>query len=84
MLVDAGIFNKALYQNNPNRYEYLLTDKAKSLFPLIMILRQWAITQEGVNEPLRHKSCDSPLSLSVVCGNCNTEVKPADVEVGKI
>ena len=79
MLVDAGIFARQAYQQTPVRYEYLLTDKAKSLYPLIMYLRQWAMSYHGAEEPLLHKPCGKPLSILVSCAECSGELKPGQV-----
>lgn len=81
MLVDAGIFDKTPYQQNPPRFEYGLTEKAKTLYPLIMILRQWAMSHQPHQEHLRHKSCGNPLLIKVVCQGCNGELHPEDVAV---
>ena len=79
MLVEAGIFIRKAYQQNPPRFEYILTEKARGLFPLVMILRQWAMTQNTTTEHLCHKACGHPLALDVICGACKQPVAPQDV-----
>ena len=79
MLVSAGIFSKQQYQQNPPRFEYRLTEKAKSLYPLIMYLRQWAMGHHKQEEVLLHKSCKKPLSIKVACSECNEELTPNSV-----
>ena len=84
MLVSAGIFEKQAYQHNPPRFEYLLTTKAKTLFPLIMVLRQWAMSQHPNSEPLCHTGCGKPLSFDVVCQSCEHPIKPSDVATEQV
>lgn len=79
MLVDEQLFEKTAYQSNPPRYEYLLTDKSKALFPLVMILRQWAIDFHPIPEPLQHSSCGSALRLSVNCSACKAPLHAEDI-----
>jgi DNA-binding HxlR family transcriptional regulator len=40
-LVDEGIFERALYSEQPERYEYRLTEKGSDLFVGLNALRQW-------------------------------------------
>lgn len=74
LLVDVNIFKRINYQENPPRSEYLLTAKGKSLFPLVMVIRQWVIDwmpKEAV-ENLVHKGCGEKLVVDVVCSGCDT------------
>lgn len=41
-LVENGLLEKHLYQNNPPRYEYYLTDAGKGLLPVIKSMAVWA------------------------------------------
>ncbi|PHR59122.1 MAG: transcriptional regulator [Robiginitomaculum sp.] len=36
-----GIAQKQLYQSNPKRYEYILTDKGKGLHPILVSMCHW-------------------------------------------
>src|ERR1700712_461305 len=40
-LVDDGVLERRLYQTNPPRYEYVLTDLGRSLRPVIVALAAW-------------------------------------------
>lgn len=79
LLVDEKLFKKSAYQNNPPRYEYLLTDKSKALFPLVMIMRQWAIDFHPIPETLKHEPCGAELRLAVNCNVCKAELHPDDI-----
>lgn len=81
LLVENGIFYKKAYQQNPIRYSYLLTEKGKSLCPLILLLRQWATHYSSNEEGLRHGPCGKPLILEVLCGSCQTPPTAETVSV---
>jgi DNA-binding HxlR family transcriptional regulator len=40
-LVRAGVFEKHLYQTNPQRYEYRLTEKGLELYPIALMIVRW-------------------------------------------
>jgi DNA-binding HxlR family transcriptional regulator len=40
-LVDAGVFERRLYSERPERYEYRLTEKGGDLFTALNAIRQW-------------------------------------------
>jgi len=42
LLVKNGLVEKRLYQNNPPRYEYWLTEAGKGLLPVIRSMAAWA------------------------------------------
>lgn len=81
LLVEKEIFTKEIYQQQPIRYEYLLTQKGKSLYPLIMVLRQWALKYQPIEESLIHKTCGKPLVITVNCQECGSSPNPYDVKV---
>ncbi len=60
-LVANGLFTKTTYSAHANRYEYHLTDKARDLYPIIVLLMQWGDTWlSGDDRP--------PLALTHECG----------------
>src|SRR6267378_397325 len=40
-LVDAGVLTKRLYQDNPPRNEYLLTEQGRDFFPVLVAMVNW-------------------------------------------
>lgn len=40
-LTDARVLERRKYQNAPDRYEYLLTDKGRGLLPVLAAMKQW-------------------------------------------
>ncbi|MFT2796064.1 MULTISPECIES: winged helix-turn-helix transcriptional regulator [Serratia] len=43
-LVESGILYKQRYQTRPIRYQYLLTERGKDFFPVLVTLFQWGNT----------------------------------------
>jgi DNA-binding HxlR family transcriptional regulator len=73
-LVAAGVMERQCYDEGRGRYDYLLTDKGRALWPVIVTLRQWGdawILGEG-NEIslLRHKHCGEITTGVLVCDHC--------------
>src|SRR5829696_9377464 len=40
-LVDAGIFERRVYDEARDRSDYVLTEKGRALWPVLVTLRQW-------------------------------------------
>jgi len=83
LLVDVQVFERVTYQENPPRSEYNLTTKGKSLYPLVMVMRQWVIDwlpAMDPNEQLLHINCGQALVVEVVCGDCGQKPWPKDVK----
>ncbi|GAB4186266.1 MAG: helix-turn-helix domain-containing protein [Wenzhouxiangellaceae bacterium] len=52
LLVDVGIIEKHPYQNNPLRYEYVLTHAGRNLVPVLQSIAVWAEENiEGIVMP---------------------------------
>ena len=81
-LVSAGIFERRLYQEEPERYEYRLTAAGRDLYPSIVTLMRWGdehLTGElGPPVVLRHK-CGHEADPVLVCSHCREELHPHDV-----
>lgn len=84
LLVDVDVLERINYQDNPPRSEYNLTTKGKSLYPLVMALRQWVIDWQPESNPeelLLHLNCDKALIVEVVCGSCGEKPWFKDVRL---
>ncbi|MEY2417805.1 MAG: hypothetical protein QOG90_485 [Actinomycetota bacterium] len=73
-LVDAGVLERHPYDEGRGRFDYVLTDKGRALWPVISALRQWGdewILGEG-NEPmlLEHKACGHATTVVPTCDHC--------------
>jgi DNA-binding HxlR family transcriptional regulator len=69
-LVESGIFARSRYQDNPPRYEYLLTELGRSLRPVIIALAAWGNSRL---EPEQR-------SMILVDAETRTEVDPVVVD----
>ena len=73
-LVTAGILERRPYDEARGRYDYLLTDKGRDLWPVMTALRQWGdewIYGDG-NEPLliEHRNCGCVTTGQMTCSAC--------------
>ena len=81
-LTGLGVLLRTQYQDSPKRFEYVLTDKGKSLYPQTLALRQWAIDyleHDEVSFSLIHTQCGQELNVDVVCDDCNAIPKVNEV-----
>jgi DNA-binding HxlR family transcriptional regulator len=79
-LVDNGILERVQYQDAPARYEYQLTARGRSLFPVIVALMNWGDQYEAPEGPpllLRHE-CGSTATL-LVCADCREPIDLSSV-----
>lgn len=84
-LVEVGIFERRPYDEARGRYDYLLTDKGRALWPVITTLRQWGdewIYGAG-NEPLtiEHRSCGHATTAELRCDGCGELLDARSVRV---
>lgn len=71
-LVANGIVEKRKYQDTPERFEYVLTEKGRALFPVIAALMTWGDTWAAPAGPpmvFRH-TCGEDARPVVVCSSC--------------
>ena len=81
-LVAAEILSKRPYQDNPPRYDYLLTGKGRDLWPLLTALRQWGdkhAAPHGAPVQVVHKACGQVAQLVLSCEHCGERVEARDV-----
>jgi DNA-binding HxlR family transcriptional regulator len=83
-LVDAGVLDKQPYQDNPPRYDYVLTDKGRDLWPVMTAMRQWGDRHAAPHgPPVRavHRSCGKASKFELVCSSCGEPVSSHDVKI---
>jgi DNA-binding HxlR family transcriptional regulator len=85
-LVDEGILERRLYQQRPERHEYVLTDKGRGLWRVLAHLLMWGdehyAGEAGPPRLLRHRECGGRLDYSLRCKKCGAEVKESrDVHI---
>jgi DNA-binding HxlR family transcriptional regulator len=80
--VDAGIMERHRYSEQPELYEYLLTDKGRDLAPALIALTEWGDRWAAPDGPpirYSHSVCGSEVSHEVVCVTCGRVEDPAEV-----
>ena len=84
-LVAGGLIERRPYQDNPIRYDYLLTEAGRDLAPVLMALTAWGdrwVTPDG-GPPARfvHAECGHQFTPTVACSTCGESVSYDDVVV---
>ncbi|MFC0848137.1 winged helix-turn-helix transcriptional regulator [Streptomyces noboritoensis] len=83
-LLDAGILEKRRYQESPPRDEYVPTDRALALWPVLRSLGQWGRENVPGTQSMRtfhHARCGTELGAYGECPACGAAVPPKDVEM---
>jgi DNA-binding HxlR family transcriptional regulator len=84
-LVEHQVLERRRYQLSPDRYEYVLTDRGKELFPVLVALMQWGdrwLSAEAVGgAPLTivHHECGHDIGGPLRCGHCDRAITTRDV-----
>ena len=82
-LVEAGLLERRLYQERPERYEYRLTEMGIDLWPSIVALMQWGdrhlAGEAGPPLLLEHRGCGGSVSERRTCERCGAELTARDV-----
>lgn len=83
-LVDAGIFERVLYNERGGWHEYRLTEAGKELYDVVLAIMHWSDRHlAGPDGPpllLRHTTCDHDTHGVVVCAHCRAPLVPRDVD----
>jgi len=81
--VEAGIMRRQQYSEQPELYEYLLTEKGRDLAPALIALTEWGDRWAAPDGPpilYRHSVCGSGVGHEVVCATCGRVGDPAEVQ----
>lgn len=80
-LCDAGVLERRPYR--PGRYDYVLTDRGRGLWPVVHGLLSWGdanFSPSGAPVLTRHDGCGGALGQGSRCEACGETVGPDDVE----
>lgn len=84
-LVEAGILDRRIYQQHPERHEYRLTEKGRDLYPVMMSLVRWGDRwhDDGAGPPLEHvhHRCGHVMHAEPVCSECGEHLDPREIDV---
>jgi DNA-binding HxlR family transcriptional regulator len=83
-LVDEGIVRKRRYQERPERFEYVLTEKGVDLWPVLHSMLTWgdryAAPEAGPATVIEHRGCGGRIDDRRTCEACATVVGPHDIK----
>src|SRR3954452_689965 len=78
-LVEECFFEKRLYQERPERHEYVLTAKGRGLWRVLAQLMLWGdehyAGQDGPPRLLRHRRCGGRLDHTLRCKKCGAALQ---------
>jgi DNA-binding HxlR family transcriptional regulator len=73
-----GVVTRRQYQSAPARYEYVLTEKGRDLFPVIATLLaygdKWLSAPSGPPTLTVHSDCGHVTTAKTVCAECGGEL----------
>jgi DNA-binding HxlR family transcriptional regulator len=73
-LVEEGLLEKAPYQTEPLRHDYLLTEKGRDFWPVLAAMMtwgdRWLADEAGPPITLHHDACGHDTHAEVVCAHC--------------
>ncbi|MGH9210448.1 MAG: winged helix-turn-helix transcriptional regulator [Acidimicrobiales bacterium] len=83
MLVQHGVLERRTYDAARGRSDYVLTDKGRALWPVLVAIRQWGdewIVGAG-NAPLEmlHAGCGSVARAEPACSECGEPLQLGEV-----
>ena len=82
-LVEEGLMERQAYQQNPPRYDYVVTEKGRELFPVLAAMMAWGDRWLAPNGPpllFRHDTCGQDTHAEVVCSECREPLELDDVK----
>jgi DNA-binding HxlR family transcriptional regulator len=84
-LVDHGVLERRCYEEARARHDYVLTDKGRALWPVLVTIRQWGdewVLGRG-NEPVAmlHTTCGAQTTAVLTCDHCGGQLHGRDVRV---
>lgn len=85
-LTSAGVIEKSLYNERPQRFEYRLTPAGKELWPILTLLADWGDTYVTSGPPPTkwQHSCGGSLHPVVTCSSCGDLAQPDSVRVTRL
>ena len=81
-LVETGVMERRKYSEQPELYEYVLTDKGRDLAHALVALTEWGDRWATPGEPpilYTHTVCGAGISQQTVCARCGRVDDPAEV-----
>ncbi|MEO3758003.1 winged helix-turn-helix transcriptional regulator [Mycobacterium sp. B14F4] len=84
-LTDEGLFDRREYQPRPARFEYVVTARGRSLWPMLLAIWDWErrwVPEHAEGLPrMHHAVCGRDFAPLVTCRSCRVVVSEKDVGV---
>lgn len=85
LLVDEELMERNLYQTEPRRYDYVLTEKGRDFFGVLAAMSRWGdrwlAGDEGAPITFHHDACGQDTRAEIVCGACGERLTPESVSM---
>ncbi|MGO9058437.1 MAG: winged helix-turn-helix transcriptional regulator [Candidatus Binataceae bacterium] len=82
-LVNDGLFQRVPASDRPASYDYLLTEKGKDFFPVVVALMKWGdrwlAGDKGAPLIVYHRSCGHRLAPRFICDRCGGDLRAREV-----
>ncbi|MEM7689282.1 MAG: helix-turn-helix domain-containing protein [Pseudomonadota bacterium] len=82
-LVQNGIIRRSQYSARPPRFEFVLEEKGRALFPVTMMLlrweKAWSSRPAAMGIGIVHKGCGAPATPVPLCAQCGEAVHAKDI-----
>jgi DNA-binding HxlR family transcriptional regulator len=84
-LVEHGVLERRLYSEQPESYEYVPTEKAYDVRPILIGLVQWGdkyvYAEQGPPRVHVHTACGHDANPEFVCSHCGERIGPGELKV---
>ena len=84
-LTDEGLLEQRRYQKHPPRYEYLPTQMARDVMPVLLLLIQWGNTylagRKDAPQAIVHNACGHEMTPRLVCSHCGEPIGKQGVSI---
>lgn len=80
----SGLMERRPQTEQPDQYEYVLTDKGRDLGPALIALTEWGDRWAAPGAPpilYQHRECGGAITGQIVCAVCGQVTEPAQVGI---
>jgi DNA-binding HxlR family transcriptional regulator len=82
-LVDHGVIERRPYQENPTRYDYVLTEKGIDLAMVLLAMQawgdRWVFSEDSAPVVVRHDACGALARPVAACSSCGEAMLPTEI-----
>jgi DNA-binding HxlR family transcriptional regulator len=81
--VESGLMRRHRYSDQPELYEYVLTDQGRGFATALIAMTEWGdrfAAPDGPPVHYRHASCGSDVHTELVCASCGPLEDPSAVQ----